>query len=79
MRSFERRIDKLDGLIEKPPKTEISARHNFVSQQQRFDKLDDLFESSTADETEDEHEAYEDNALEGTVAVSLAELIVEKT
>ena len=25
-----------------------------------------------------EHEAYEDNALEGTVAVSLAELIVEK-
>ena len=77
MRSFERRIDKLDGLIENLQNGHLSEAQ-FVSQQQRFDKLDDLFESSTADETEDEHEAYEDNALEGTVAVSLAELIVEK-
>ena len=76
MRSFERRIDKLDGLIENLQNGDLSEAQ-FVSQQQRFDKLDDLFESSTADETEDEHEAYEDYALEGTVAVSLAELIVE--
>ena len=77
MRSFERRIDKLDGLIENLQNGHLSEAQ-FVSQQQRFDKLDDLFESSTADETEDEHEAYEDYALEGTVAVSLAELIVER-
>ena len=77
MRSFERRIDKLDGLIENLQNGHLSEAQ-FVSQQQQFDKLDDLFELSTADETEDEHEAYEDNALEGTVAVSLAELIVEK-
>ena len=77
MRSFERRIDKLDGLIENLQNGHLSEAQ-FVSQQQQFDKLDDLFESSTADETEDEHEAYEDYALEGTVAVSLAELIVER-
>ena len=76
-RSFERRIDKLDGLIENLQNGHLSEAQ-FVSQQQQFDKLDDLFESSTADETEDEHEAYEDYALEGTVAVSLAELIVER-
>ena len=77
MRSFERRIDKLDGLIENLRNGELSEAQ-LANQQRRLDKLDDLFESSTADETEDEHEAYEDNALGGTVAVSLAELIVER-
>ena len=77
MRSFERRIDKLDGLIENLQNGHLSEAQ-FVSQQQRFDKLDDLFESTTAYETEDEHEDYEDKALEGTVAVSLPELIVER-
>ena len=56
-RSFERRIDKLDGLIENLQNGDLSEAQ-FVSQQQRFDKLDDLFESTTAYETEeDEHEA----------------------
>ena len=78
MRSFERRIDKLDGLIENLQNGDLSEAQ-FVSQQQRFDKLDDLFESTTAYETEeDKHEDYEDKALEGTVAVNLAELIVER-
>ncbi|MDE0504044.1 MAG: helicase-related protein, partial [Candidatus Poribacteria bacterium] len=44
-----------------------------------LDNLDDLFNTSTADEkTEDEHEEYEYEALGGTAAVSLVELMVEK-
>ena len=77
MRSFERRIDKLDGLIENLQNGDLSEAQ-LANQQRQLGKLDDLFDTSTADETDDEHEAYEDNALGGTVAVSLAELIVEK-
>ena len=78
MRSFERRIGKLDGLIENLQNGELSEAQ-LASQQRRLAKLDDLFESTTAYETEeDEHEDYEDKALDGTVAVNLAELIVER-
>ena len=78
MRSFERRIGKLDGLIENLQNGELTEAQ-IASQQRRLAKLDDLFESTTAYETEeDEHEDYEDKALDGTVAVNLAELIVER-
>ncbi len=78
MRSFERRIGKLDGLIENLQNGELTEAQ-LASQQRRLAKLDDLFESTTAYETEeDEHEDYEDKALDGTVAVNLAELIVER-
>ena len=77
MRSFERRIDKLDGLIENLQNGHLTEAQ-LANQQRQLGKLDDLFDTSTADETDDEHEAYENNALEGSVAVSLAELIVEK-
>ena len=50
------------------------------SQQQHLDDLDDLFETSTADETEDDqHEDNENQALGGTVAVNLTELLLEKS
>ena len=78
MRSFERRIGKLDGLIENLQNGDLTEAQ-LANQQRRLDKLDDLFESTTAYETEeDEHEDYEDKALDGTVAVNLAELIVER-
>ena len=78
MRSFERRIEKLDGLIENLRDGELSEAQ-LANQQQKLDDLDDLFNTVTADEkTEDEHEEYENEALGGTVAVNLVELIVEK-
>ena len=78
MRSFERRTEKLDGLIENLRNEEITEAQ-LANQQRKFDDLDDLFNTATADEkTEDEHKDYEDEALGGTVAVSLTELIVEK-
>ena len=77
IRSFERRIEKLEGLIENLRRGELTLAQ-LTSQQQKLDKLDDLFDTATADETDDEHEDYENEALGGSVAVSLAELIVEK-
>ena len=77
MRSFERRIEKLDGLIENLRRGQLTEAQ-LANEQRRLDQLGDFYESTTADESEDEHEDYEDNALGGTVAVSLAELIVEK-
>ena len=78
VRSFERRIEKLEGLIENLRNGELTEAQ-LANQQQKLDDLDDLFSTATADEkTEDEHENYENKALGGTVAVDLAELIVEK-
>lgn len=78
MRSFERRIEKLEGLIANLRNGELTEAQ-LANQQWNLDDLDDLFNTATADEkTEDEHEEYENEALGGTVAVSLAELIVEK-
>ncbi|MDE0301137.1 MAG: helicase-related protein [Candidatus Poribacteria bacterium] len=78
VRSFERRIEKLDGLIENLRNGELTEAQ-LANQQRKLDNLDDLFNTSTADEkTEDEHEEYEYEALGGTAAVSLVELMVEK-
>ena len=78
VRSFERRIEKLEGLIQNLRNGELTEVQ-LANQQRNLDDLDDLFNTATADEkTEDEHEEYENKALGGTVAVSLAELIVEK-
>ena len=78
MRSFERRKEKLEGQIDDIRSGRLTEEQ-FASQQQRLDDLDDVFESSTADETEDEqHEEYENQALGGTAAVNLTELVVEE-
>lgn len=78
MRSFERRIEKLEGLIKNLRNGELTEVQ-LANQQRNLDDLDDLFNTATADEkTEDEHEEYENEALGGSVAVSLVELIVEK-
>ena len=78
VRSFERRLEKLEWLIENLRNGELTEAQ-LANQQRNLDDLDDLFSTATADEkTEDEHDDYENEALGGTVAVSLAELIVEK-
>ena len=77
MRSFERRLVKLDGFIENLRNGALSEEQ-FASRQQELNRRGDQYETSTADETEDEHEKYEDDALGGAVAVNLAELIVER-
>ena len=78
VRSFERRKENLDGLIENLRNGELTEAQ-LANQQRKLDDLDDLFNTATADEkTEDEHKDYENEALGGTVAVNLAELIVEK-
>ena len=78
LRSFERRKAKLEGLIDDIRHGHLTEAQ-LASQQQHLDDLDDLFETSTADETEDDqHEENENQALGGTVAINLTELLEEK-
>ena len=82
LRSFERRLEKLENLIDDIRSGRLSEEQ-LASRQQRLGRLDDLFETITADEegaSEDgeQHEEFEDQALEGTVAVTLAELETER-
>ena len=83
LRSFERRQEKLAGLIDDIRNGRLTEEQ-LVRQQRSLDKLDDIFETRTADEetaSEDEgeqHEEFEGKALSGTVAVNLSELEVER-
>ena len=83
MRSFERRKQKLEVLIDDI----MSGRLSEVQlglQQNVLDGLDDVFETRTPDESAagedggEEQEDFEGEALAGTVAVNLAELEVER-
>ena len=82
LHSFERRLGKLENFIDDIRSGRLSEEQ-LARRQQRLGRLDDLFETSTADEeaaSEDgeEHEEFESQALEGTVAVTLAELETER-
>ena len=82
MRSFERRKDKLEGMIDDIRSGRLTEER-LARQQRRLDEIGDLFETHTADEYsvgegDDEQEDFEDNVLSGTVAVSLAELEAER-
>jgi superfamily II DNA or RNA helicase len=82
LRSFERRLEKLDGLIESIKSGKITA-DELASMQRDLDDVEDVFEEETGDEEtpkngEEENEIAEGKALGGVVAVSLAELIVER-
>ena len=77
MRSFERRLEKLDeaiNLVRSGRGDELDRR------QKRLGDTPDFFETRTADEDMDEaeererHEEFEDTALEGIVALTLMEL-----
>ena len=83
LRSFERRQEKLAGLIDDIRNGRLTEEQ-LVRQQRSLDKLDDIFETRTADEdaaSEDggeQHEEFEGEALSGTIAVNLSELEVER-
>ena len=83
MRSFERRMEKLEGLIEQIRDGRLSEEQ-LVRRQRRLDEIDDVFETQTADELSaaegdiEQQEEFEDRALGGTVGISLAELEAER-
>ena len=82
LRSFERRIEKLEGLIERIRDGSLSEES--LARQQRGLNVRDVFETETADEqpwvdggTEQE-EGFEDQALQGIVGITLADLEDER-
>jgi len=82
LRSFERRIEKLDNLIEEVQDGKITTEQ-MVLLQQRIHEEDDILETKTADdetaeEGREENEQAEDKLLQGVVAASLIDLLAEK-
>ena len=81
MRSFERRADKIEGLIERIRDGRL-GEDQLAQEQRQLDRIDDIFETQTADEQSatndtEQTEEFEDTALGGTVGISLAELEAE--
>ncbi len=82
-RSFERRAEKLASWIDDIRSGRLTEEQ-LALRQRRFDGLDDAFETRTADEAPtgedggEDGEAFENQALGGTVAVSLSELEAER-
>lgn len=82
LRSFGRRIDKLDDLIKQVQEGKLTEEQ-LVVLQRRLGEEDDVLDTKTADEegTEDgreESEVSEDRLLAGVIAASLTDLIVER-
>ena len=83
MRSFERRKEKLEAMIDDIRSGRLSEEQ-LGMRQNRLDGLDDVFETQTADEAAagedggEGQEDFEEEALAGTVAVNLADLEVER-
>ena len=82
MRSFERRLDRLDeaiALVQAGRGDELERR------QTRIANTPDFFESRTAEEEDDDeggregHEAFEESALGGLAAIALIDLREERT
>ncbi|MGD9727657.1 MAG: helicase-related protein, partial [Nitrospiraceae bacterium] len=82
LRSFERRIEKLDKLIADVQDGKLST-DQLIMLQQRIREEDDVLHAKTADdeatdEGREENEVAEDKLLQGVVAASLADLLAEK-
>ena len=83
MRSFERRGEKLEGMIDDFRNGRLTE-DRLDRQQRQLGGLDDHFETKTADEDAlgddegEQNEVFEDRALGGTVAINLAELEAER-
>ena len=83
MRSFERRMEKLEDLIQRIREGRLSEGE-LAQQQRQLDSIDDVFETQTADEQSaaegdiEQQEGFEDRALGGTVGINLAELEAER-
>ena len=82
VRSFERRKEKLEGLIDAIREGRLTEE-KLGRLQRCLDDLDDVFEMRTADEDAasegdgEQHEEFEAKALTGTVAANLSELQAE--
>jgi len=82
LRSFERRIDKLDDLIRQVQEGKLTEEQ-LVVLQRRLAEEDDVLDTKTADEegTEngrEESEVSEERLLAGVIAASLTDLVVER-
>ena len=82
LRSFERRIEKLDAIIDDVQMGRLSIEQ-LLTLQQHIKDDHDVFDSKTADDESsegdiEENEAAEDELLTGVIAVSLGDLIAEK-
>lgn len=82
LRSFERRIDKLDALIRQIQEGKLTEEQ-LVVLQRRLAEEDDILDTTTADEEEvkdgrEGHELSEDRLLSGVIAASLTDLVVER-
>jgi superfamily II DNA or RNA helicase/DNA-binding XRE family transcriptional regulator len=81
LRSFERRLEKLDDAIEL---VRAGRGEELERRQKRIGDTPDFFETRTADEDADEtgererHEEFEESALGGVVALTLMELQEER-
>jgi superfamily II DNA or RNA helicase/DNA-binding transcriptional regulator YiaG len=82
LRSFERRIAKLDDLIRQVQDGKLTEEQ-LVVLQRRLAEEEDVLDSKTADEEvvedgREESEVSEDRLLAGVVAASLVDLVVER-
>lgn len=82
MRSFERRIERLDLIIQDIQDGKLTSEQ-LANLQQRIGEEADVLDSKTADDEvseggREENESAEDRILQGVVASSLADLLAEK-
>ncbi|CEP69111.1 SNF2-related [Moorella glycerini] len=82
LRSLERRLEKLDRLIEDIQSGQLTEEQ-LTAFQHKIEKTPDVFDRLTADEEEpqdgrEQNEVAEDQLLTGGVATSLAELLAER-
>ena len=82
LRSFDRRIDKLDDLIRQVQEGKLTEEQ-LVVLQRRLAEEDDVFDTKTAEEEstadgQEEAEVSDERLLAGVIAVSLADLLVER-
>ncbi|MGA9477363.1 MAG: helicase-related protein, partial [Desulfobacterales bacterium] len=82
LRSFERRIEKLDKIIDDVQFGDLTIEQ-LITIQRRIREDDDVFESKSADEESsqdgaEENEVAEEKLLQGVIVASLADLVAEK-
>ena len=80
--SFERRIEKLDRIIDDVQSGRLTIEQ-LLTMQRKIRDDDDIFESKSADEESseggaEENEVAEEKLLQGVIAASLADLVAEK-
>jgi len=83
LRSFERRIEKLDEVIRQVQEGKLTQEQLIVLQRRLENEEPDLFEAMTADEEEgsngrEQSEIAEDDLLKGVITASIPDLIAER-